>query len=204
LIPGAAHGEAPAPATEAPLTDTERDTPAETELSIDYRYKMSDSRCMDKENLAVAALRVFLVMLFGVLVLFQVMSLPGQFAHMAREDPEMAYLRWPATAVTVFWVLCIQVVIVSTWQLLTLVKNDRIFSDASLGWVNAIVAAIGAGWLVLLGVFLYVGFRADDPGLPLLLFLMVIGVTVSGLLMVVMRALLRQATTLRTDMEAVI
>jgi hypothetical protein len=159
---------------------------------------------MDKENLAVIALRIFLVMLFGVLVLFQVMSLPGQFAHMAREDPEMAYLRWPATAMTVFWVLCIQVVIVSTWQLLTLVKNDRIFSDASLVWVNAIVAAIGAAWLVLLGVFLSVGFRADDPGLPLLLFLMVIGVTVLGLLMVVMRALLRQATTLRTDMEAVI
>jgi hypothetical protein len=54
------------------------------------------------------------------------------------------------------------------------------------------------------GVFLYVGFNANDPGLPLLLFLMVIGVTVLGLLMVVMRALLRQATTLRTDMEAVI
>ncbi|MFZ1116984.1 MAG: hypothetical protein WAN44_14295 [Propionibacteriaceae bacterium] len=26
----------------------------------------------------------------------------------------------------VFWVLCIEVVIVSTWKLLTLVKNDRI------------------------------------------------------------------------------
>jgi CHASE1-domain containing sensor protein len=57
---------------------------------------------------------------------------------------------------------------------------------------------------VLVAVFLYVGFRADDPGLPLLLFLAVIGVAVLGLLMVVMRALLRQATTLRTDMEAVI
>jgi hypothetical protein len=33
---------------------------------------------------------------------------------------------------------------------------------------------------------------------------MLTGVTVLGLLMVVMRALLRQATTLRTDMEAVI
>jgi hypothetical protein len=33
---------------------------------------------------------------------------------------------------------------------------------------------------------------------------MVIGVAVLGLLMVVMRALLRQAVTLRTDMEAVI
>jgi hypothetical protein len=156
------------------------------------------------EHRAVALLRVFLVLLFGVLVLFQVMSLPGQFAYMAQEDPEHAYLRWPATAVTVFWVLCIQVVIVSTWKLLTMVKNDRIFSEASLVWVNAIVLAILAAWVVLVGVLLYVGFNADDPGLPLLLFLMVVGVTVLGLLMVVMRALLRQATTLRTDMEAVI
>jgi len=156
------------------------------------------------EHRAVALLRVFLVVLFGVLVLFQVMSLPGQFAYMAQQDPEHAYLRWPATAVTVFWVLCIQVVIVCTWKLLTLVKNDRIFSEASLVWVNAIVWAIIAAWVVLVSVFLYVGFNADDPGLPLLMFLMVVGVSVLGLLMVVMRALLRQATTLRTDMEAVI
>ncbi|PZF96024.1 DUF2975 domain-containing protein [Micromonospora deserti] len=159
---------------------------------------------MFTEYRAVAPLRVFLVLLFGVLVVFQTMSLPGQFAHMAKESPDMAYLRWPATAVTVFWVLCVQVVIVSTWKLLTLVKKDRIFSEASLVWVDAIVWAIGAAWVVLLAGFLYVGFNADDPGLPLLLFLMLAGVTVLGLLMVVMRALLRQATTLRTDMEAVI
>ncbi|MGQ1798569.1 DUF2975 domain-containing protein [Kocuria oceani] len=159
---------------------------------------------MIHEHRAVAALRVFLALLFGILVLFQVMSLPGQFAHMAQENPEMAYLRWPATAVTVFWVLCAQVVIVCTWKLLTLVKKDRIFSPASLVWVDAIVWAVAAAWAVLLGVFLFVGFNAGDPGLPLLLFLMLTGVTVLGLLMVVMRALLRQATALRTDMEAVI
>ena len=144
------------------------------------------------------------MLLFGILVVFQTMSLPGQFAYMAQEDPEHAYLRWPATAVTVFWALCIQVVIVSTWKLLTLVKNDRIFTDASLVWVNAIVWAIAAAWVVLVGVLLYVGFNANDPGLPLLLFLMSVGVTVLGLLMLVMRTLLQQATTLRTDMEAVI
>ncbi|MBM7085107.1 DUF2975 domain-containing protein [Micromonospora humidisoli] len=153
---------------------------------------------------AVTALRVFLVVLFAVLVLFQTMSLPGQFAHLARESPEQAYLRWPATAVTVFWVLCVQVVIVATWRLLTLVRNDRIFSEPALAWVDAIVWAVAAGWLTLVGVFLYVGFHADDPGLPMLLFLLSVGVTVLGLLMVVMRALLRQATTLRSDMEAVI
>lgn len=153
---------------------------------------------------AVAPLRVFLLLLFGILVLFQTMSLPGQFAHMARQDPEMAYLRWPATAVSLFWVLCVQVVVVATWQLLTLVKKDRIFTEASLRWVDAIVWAILAGWVVLAGVFLYVGFNAEDPGLPLLLFLALIGVAVLGLLMVVMRTLLRQATTLRSDLEQVI
>ena len=144
------------------------------------------------------------MVLFGVLVVFQTFSLPGQFAHMAAESPQDAYLRWPATVVAVFWVLCVQVVIVATWKLLSLVKSDRIFTEASLKWVDAIVWAIAAAWVVLVGVFLYVGFNADDPGLPLLLFLLTVGVSVLGLLMVVMRALLRQATTLRTDMEAVI
>ncbi len=153
---------------------------------------------------AVAPLRVFLLLLFGVLVLFQAMSLPGQFASMAEENPDLAYLRWPLTAVTVFWVLCVQVVIVATWKLLALVEEDRIFSEASMVWVDAIVRAVVAAGMVLLGVDVYVAFRADDPALPLLLFLMSIGVAVLALLMVVMRALLRQATTLRTDMEAVI
>ena len=159
---------------------------------------------MMTERLAVAPLRIFLVVLFGVLVMLQTFSLPGQFAHMARETPDLAYLRWPLTAMAVFWVLCAQVVVVCTWRLLTLVRNDRIFSPASLAWVDSIVGAVGAAWLLLVAVFLYVGFRADDPGLPLLLFLLVVGGAVFGLLLVVMRALLRQATALRTDMEAVI
>ncbi|MFF0153896.1 DUF2975 domain-containing protein [Micromonospora sp. NPDC005203] len=159
---------------------------------------------MVTEHRAVAALRLFLGVLFVVLIGFQTFSLPGQFAHLAQESPEQAYLRWPLTAITVFWVLCVQVVIVSTWKLLSLVKNDRIFTEASLRWVDLIVWAVGAAWVVLVGVFLYVGFNADDPGGPILLFLLTMGVTVLGLLLVVMRALLRQATTLRTDMEAVI
>jgi DUF2975 family protein len=156
------------------------------------------------ERRVVTALRVFLVVLFGILVVLETLSLPGQFAYMAREDPDQAYLRWPLTAVSVFWVLCVQAVVVATWKLLTLVRTDRIFTEASLVWVDAILGAIAAAWLVLVGVFLWVGFRADDPGLPLLLFLLTTGVTVLGLLLLVMRALLRKATTLRTDLEAVI
>ena len=92
----------------------------------------------------------------------------------------------------------------ATWQLLTLVTKDRIFTPGSMVWVDVILWAIGAGWLVLVGAFLYVGFNADDPGMPMLLLLVVATVTVVGLVVVVLRALLRKATTLRTDMEAVI
>lgn len=156
------------------------------------------------QHWVIALLKALLVLLFGILVVFQVLSLPGQFAHMASEDPGFAPLRWPATAVTVFWLLCVEAVIVCVWQLLTLVRTDRIFSASSLRWVDAIVWAVGAGWLVLVGVDVYVAFRANDPALPLILLLTSTGVTVIGLLVVVLRALLRQATTLRTDMEAVI
>lgn len=159
---------------------------------------------MPIEHRAVVPLRVFLAILFGILVLLQAVSLPGQFRHMAEESPDLANLRWPLTAVTVFWVLCIQVVIVSTWKLLGMVRDDRIFSDASLPWVDVIVGAILAAWLVLLGVFIALAPGWGDPALPLVLLLLLTGATVLGLLMVVLRALLRQATTLRTDMEAVI
>jgi hypothetical protein len=159
---------------------------------------------MLNEYRAVTPLRIFLALLFLVLIPFEVFSLPGQFAHLAGESPEQAYLRWPATAVTVFWVLCVQVVIVATWRLLSLVRKDRIFTEASLVWVDVIVWAIAAGWLVLGVVLVLVGLHADDPGPIVLLFLLAVGVTVLGLLMVVMRALLRQATALRTDLEAVI
>jgi hypothetical protein len=144
----------------------------------------------------VVPLRVFLVVLFGILVVFQTISLPGQFVDAA--------LRWPATIISIFLVLCVQVVIVATWKLLTMVQKDRIFTEDAMRWVNAIVWAIAAGWVVLVVVFLIVGFNADDPGPPLLLSLVTTAVTVLGLLMIVMRALLRQATTLRTDMESVI
>ncbi|MFX1819050.1 DUF2975 domain-containing protein [Pseudarthrobacter sp. CC4] len=155
-------------------------------------------------RLAVTALRIVLVAAFLLLVLFQVMSIPGQFAHMAQENPERAYLQWPLTMFFILEVACVQVVIVSTWKLLTLVRQDRIFSRGALVWVNAIVWAITAGWAMLAALAAVVVLNADDPGLPLLLLLVLVAGAALGLVVVVLRALLRQAADLRADMEAVI
>lgn len=156
------------------------------------------------ERRAIVPLRVFLVVLFGILVVFQTLSLPGQFRHEAEVHPEDAHWRWPLTAIAVFCVLCAQVIVFSTWKLLGLMREDRIFSTAAFKWVDAIVVAAGAGWTVLFGIFLFIGFNADDPGAPMLFFLLTVAGAVVVLVLLVMRGLLHQATALRTDLESVI
>lgn len=42
---------------------------------------------------AVLALRIVLAVAFLLLLLLQVMSLPGQFSHMAAEDPQRGHLQ---------------------------------------------------------------------------------------------------------------
>lgn len=153
---------------------------------------------------AVGLLRVLLAVLFAGLVVAQVAILPGTLAYLAEEEPDLAYLRWPMLVFSIVELVCVQVVIVCTWKLLTMVKADRIFSEAAFAWVNAIVWSMGTAWVLLFGVFVYVTVVVSGPGLPVLLFGTVLAGGVLVLLMVVMRALLRQATTLRSDMDAVI
>lgn len=159
---------------------------------------------MNIERRSVILLKLVMAALFLLLLVFQFLSFPGQFAYDAQQRPEQAYLRWPLTFLAGFCILCAEIVVVATWKLLGLVQSDRIFSDAAFKWVNAIIGAIAGGWAVLVGFLVWVLANADDAGFPMVLLFFVLGVTVLGLLMVVMRALLRQATVLRSDMEAVI
>lgn len=152
----------------------------------------------------ILTLRVVLVATFAMLLLFQAMSLPGQFLHDARSGSEHPHLAWVALAVSELLVACAQVVLVGVWALLGRVRDDTIFSDTSLTWVDMIVWAVFTGWLILFGASAYLAFWFDDPSQPLILGMGLLFGAVFALLLVVLRALLRQATSLRTDMDAVI
>jgi hypothetical protein len=156
------------------------------------------------EQRLILLLRIVLAGFFLVLIPFELFSLPGQWAHEAKTHPENADLRWPLTAITVFFVVCVQAVIVCTWKLLTMVQRDRIFTEASLVWVDVIIGAMAAAWAIVAGFLVWIGLHADDPGPIVVFFLLTSGLTVAVLLMGVMRTLLKRATALRTDMEAVI
>ncbi|MFD9706040.1 DUF2975 domain-containing protein [Lentzea sp. NPDC059081] len=159
---------------------------------------------MIAERWAVTALRVFLVALFGILVVLETLSLPGSYRYMVEQHPEHATEHLLTMIVAIFWVVCVQVVVVATWKLLTLVRKDLIFTESATKWVDVMVWAIAAAWVVLVAVFIWLGFNADDPGVLVLFFVFTTGVSVVGLVLVVMRALLQRATSLRADMESVI
>ena len=165
---------------------------------------------MQKMDWVVVPLRVLLVLVFAGLLVAQIMSLPGEFRQMADESPRAGFIPWLLLTFAILEIVCFQIVIVCTWRLLTLVRADRIFSDESFVWVDVIMWAVAAAWVLLAGVSAYlvgvIYFTPElrDPGTPILLTGMVLIGAVVVLTMVVLRALLRQATVLRSDLEEVI
>ncbi len=152
----------------------------------------------------VPLLRVGLVILFGLLLVLQTLSFPGQFAYRAAQFPDQAWLRWPLTAFAAIEILCLQVILVSVWRLLGMIGKDRIFTEAALRWVDVIITAFGVGWLLAAGGALWAVWGADDPGTPILLLTLLAFGAAFGLVIVVMRELLRRATTMHTELAGVI
>ena len=144
----------------------------------------------------VPVLRVVMVLAFLAVLVLMLLSFPGTLR--TSDD------RWVLLFVAEAELLCVQVVLVATWRLLGMVAADRIFSEDAFRWVDLIIGAIAVGWLVWVGFGVGVLAASDEPGTPIAVAVIGLGVTVVGLLMLVMRALLRQATELRTDMDAVI
>lgn len=151
----------------------------------------------------VQALRSLLVLAFLAIVLLQVMSVPGTIDYNAEQSSD-PFWEYPLLIVLEVELICVQVVIVATWKLLAMVRQNLIFSGAAFRWVDLIIAAMAVAWLAFAGLGVFVFATSDDPGLPLMVSILLLAGAVLGLLMFVMRALLRQATTLRTDLDAVI
>ncbi|MCH1881740.1 DUF2975 domain-containing protein [Agrococcus sp. ARC_14] len=159
---------------------------------------------MLRSRLTVLLLRALLVIAALWLGVLLVLSLPGSLSD------EAPAFRVPAQIVLSLVILCVLVVIACIWRLLTLIGRDRIFSDASRRWVDAIVWALAIGWGLLAAgalvvtavIFLTPALR--DPGIPMALFGLVVLASLPVLLMVVMRGLLRQASGYRAELEEVI
>ncbi|MGQ7297093.1 DUF2975 domain-containing protein [Quadrisphaera sp. KR29] len=156
---------------------------------------------------AVRPLQLLLAALLAALLGAQALLVAGLTQLSPTDVPELQRFRWTLLVLAVVVLACAEVVVVATWRLLALVRADRIFSPGAFRWVDAIIGAFAAAWVALLVAVVPVLQFAqvdDAPGLGGLHLLLLLVGLVPVLLMLVMRALLTQATSLRSDLEAVI
>lgn len=154
----------------------------------------------------ILQLRALILAALVASLLLQVLALPALSLRVAQALPEVSYMRWPALAWAILMVMFGQIVLVCTWALLTAVRQDRIFSAASLPWVNRIIGSfVAAGVALLVGLmYLILDGTVGPITVHLLVLMAAIGCFSLAALVIVLRALLVQATELRTNLDEVI
>ena len=156
-------------------------------------------------RVVINLLRALLSVAAALILLLQVAYPPWLSGEVARDLPAEAHMRWPILTLAVLGLACVQAVIVCTIRLLGFVRDGEVFTPGAIRWVDGIIAAFAAGGLVCLATIVYQSTTVAGP--PIWMAVLMGGVLAGAglaLLVWVMRALLVQATTLRTEMEMVI
>lgn len=145
----------------------------------------------------IVILKVVIAFSLAGSVLVQTLIAPAVWSDL---DGEALWGRIALVAILVLGVLTMQVFGVCVWRLLTLVRRGAVFSDVSFRYVDVIVGTIAAASVLafVLAVLLAPGGAA--PGLVGLVGGAGLVLAGMALLVVVMRALLRQAV--RREREA--
>lgn len=153
----------------------------------------------------IQTLRVLIALMLLLLLVAQIVAVPLVASTFASRYPMFAGLEFPGIVAAVILILCVQVVFLCVWQLLSLVRVDRIFSEGAFCYVDVILASILAATVIVIAAFaMLLIAEATTPSLSLLLvFGVVVGLGLS-LLVLVLRGLLSKALQLEQDLSEVV
>lgn len=150
-------------------------------------------------KLTILALRIVIAMVLAGSLFVQVWMVPLLSADLveagAPDGPRIALL-----AIVVLGILCVQVVAVCVWRLLTMVRRGTVFSHGAFRFVDIIFGAISFAALLMFSIAVLLAPGETAPGIVMLICgaaLMIGGV---ALLVLVLRTLLAQAV--KRDVEA--
>lgn len=154
----------------------------------------------------IRSLQALLIILLLLLLGLQIVIIPLMAEEYALMFPEVDYLKVPFTILLDLVLLCVQVIILAVFPLLSMVEKDRIFSEKSFKYVSVIIGSLTVMGTILLGILLYLNYflQANPPGVAIGLALGILVSFASAILMAVMQGLLKKAYDLKKDMEAVI
>lgn len=153
----------------------------------------------------IVSLKALIVAMIVLLLSCQLFMVPGVARQSAETYADLRYLQTPGIIVAVLFLLCVQVVLVCVWRLLSMVRTSVIFSDDAFVWVDVILGAMVLATL-LIGVSMATLASANVAS-PSVMLLCALGVVVGAglaLLILVLRGLLRNARQLQQDLSEVV
>ncbi|HWK76710.1 DUF2975 domain-containing protein [Microbacterium sp.] len=156
----------------------------------------------------IVILRVVIALALAGSLVVQTVIVPLMWIDL---DNAPTWFRVGFVTIVVLGVLTMQVFAVCVWMLLTKVRRGSIFQRSSFRYVDVIIGAFGAAAVLALAMALVLKPTEIAPGLVALVGGAALVLGGMALLMVVMKALLRQAIdreheaqTLRTELGEVI
>ncbi|MEU6858520.1 DUF2975 domain-containing protein [Glycomyces sp. NPDC046736] len=148
---------------------------------------------------------VFLLSLYGQLILIPSVDPSG---YPGSEG--ISYRLYAYMAAAVLGLVCVQVILFSSWMLLNLIQRDTILTAKAFRWVDAVIWATGAAVALAGGVALHSAITGRVRG-PIGVFdefdamILCVGVGIAfGLLVIILRGLLRKAIELKSEIAEVI
>lgn len=149
-------------------------------------------------NLVVVALKVVLACALAGSLVVQVLMVPLLWADL---DDAPGGVRVPLVAIVVLGIVCLQVIAVCLWRLLTMVRRGTVFSHAAFRYVDVVIAATATGAVLTFGLAVVLApGESAAPGVVGLICGVSLVVGGVALLVLVLRMLLVQAA--ETDSRA--
>lgn len=153
----------------------------------------------------IVVLKALIAVLLLLLLACQIFIVPVVAAQSAWRFHEIAYLQIPGVVIGILFLLCVQVVLVCVWRLLSLVRKDSIFSERAFPAVDVSLAAVAGATVLVVATLVTLSAAGVQNGSITLL--CVLGIVVGAglsLLIVVLRGLLRKASQLERDLSEVV
>lgn len=150
-------------------------------------------------------LKSLIVVMLVLLLASQILVIPEVARITAIRNPDVAQLEIPGIIGAIIFLALVEVTLVCVWQLLSLVRTERIFSADAFRFVDIILWTLAsAGLLITVSYAVIVASRAVSLSLTLLAVLGIVVSAALALLVVVMRGLLRKALELEQDLSEVV
>ncbi|GAA1860968.1 DUF2975 domain-containing protein [Microbacterium koreense] len=153
----------------------------------------------------IVILKGLIGVLLAMILACQIFVVPLVAEQSAWRYHQIAYLQVPGIVIGILFLACVQVVLICVWRLLSLVREDAIFTQPTVPEVDVSLWAVA--FATLLVAVTLVTLTASGVMNGSITLLCVLGIVVGAglsLLIVVLRGLLRKATQLEHDLSEVV